>query len=98
MRPSFFGRQGLRGHAGLPVERGRRTTGARNPRSASANAVCAGRHAVRQASTVDPAPQSRLAGRLLQQELGILHSGRVGDYVMWIMVGPALFTVAFART
>jgi multicomponent Na+:H+ antiporter subunit D len=28
--------------------------------------------------------------------LRMLHSGLVGDYVMWIMVGLALFTVAFA--
>ena len=32
----------------------------------------------------------------VQYRLGILHSGLVGDYVMWIMVGLALFTVAFA--
>ena len=30
--------------------------------------------------------------------LRVLHSGMVGDYAMWIMVGLALFTAAFAAT
>jgi len=34
----------------------------------------------------------------LQGGLRLLHSGLVGDYVMWIMVGLALFTIAFALT
>ena len=32
----------------------------------------------------------------LQNGLRILHSGLIGDYVMWIMVGLALFTIVFA--